>query len=56
MAQTVFAALSKKENIVHIPLWLKSIALKLTRLFTGQKTYGPIEFFMTVMTMDMIAP
>jgi hypothetical protein len=26
------------------------------RLFTGEKTYGPVEFFMTVMTHDMIAP
>jgi hypothetical protein len=30
--------------------------LGLTRFFTGSRTYGPIEFFMTVMAMDMVAP
>jgi uncharacterized protein YbjT (DUF2867 family) len=56
MAQAAFAVLDKKEKIVHIPLWIRDIVLKLIRWFSGQKTYGPIEFFMTVMTMDMIAP
>jgi hypothetical protein len=26
------------------------------RLFSSSKVYGPIEFFMTVMAMDMVAP
>jgi hypothetical protein len=26
------------------------------RWFSSEKTYGPIEFFMTAMTMDMVAP
>lgn len=56
MAQAAFAALSKKEKIMHIPLWIRDLSLKLIRWFSGQKTYGPVEFFMTVMTMDMIAP
>jgi hypothetical protein len=30
--------------------------LKLLKMFTGSKTYGPIEFFMTVMAIDMVAP
>jgi len=56
MAQAAFSAITQKAKIVHIPLFIKTIALNLTRWFSGQKTYGPIEFFMTVMTMDMIAP
>jgi uncharacterized protein YbjT (DUF2867 family) len=56
IAQTAFVALGKKQKVVHIPLWVKNITLKLIRFFSVQKTYGPIEFFMTVMTMDMIAP
>ena len=56
MADVAFYALDKKEKIVHIPLWIRDISLKLIRWFSSQKTYGPIEFFMTVMTMDMIAP
>ncbi len=56
MAQLAFTATGQKEKIIHIPLWIRNVVLKLVRLFSGQKTYGPIEFFMTVMTMDMIAP
>jgi uncharacterized protein YbjT (DUF2867 family) len=55
IAQAAFNAAGKKEKIVYIPLWIKYIALKLARWFSGQKSYGPFEFFMTVMTMDMIA-
>jgi len=28
----------------------------MVRLFSGSKVYGPIEFFMTVMAMNMVAP
>ncbi len=56
IARLAFDALNKKEKIIHIPLWIRNISLKLFRWFSGQKTYGPIEFFMTVMTMDMVAP
>jgi uncharacterized protein YbjT (DUF2867 family) len=56
IAQSAFSAVGKKVKILFIPLWIKNISLKLVRWFSGQKTYGPIEFFLTVMTMDMIAP
>ena len=56
IARIAFQSLGRKGEIVHIPIWIRDISLKLVRLFTGQKTYGPIEFFMTVMTHDMIAP
>lgn len=56
IAQAAFAALGKKEKIVYIPVWIKNVSLKLVRWFSSQRTYGPIEFFLTVMTMDMIAP
>lgn len=56
MAQTAYTALNKKTKIVHIPLWVRNVSLKLIRWFSSEKTYGPVEFFMTVMTMDMIAP
>lgn len=55
IAGMAFRVLGEKEKITHIPIWIRDISLKLIRLFTGQKTYGPIEFFMTVMTHDMIA-
>jgi hypothetical protein len=56
IGKTAFSALGKKGKIVHIPVWIRDLALFLIRWFSGQKTYGPIEFFMTVMTMDMVAP
>jgi uncharacterized protein YbjT (DUF2867 family) len=56
IAGMAFRVLGKKEKITHISIWIRDISLKLMRLFTGQKTYGPFEFFMTVMTHDMIAP
>jgi uncharacterized protein YbjT (DUF2867 family) len=55
IARAAFDATGKKGKIVHIPLWIRDASLKLIRWFTDQKTYGPIEFFMTVMTMDMVA-
>jgi uncharacterized protein YbjT (DUF2867 family) len=56
IVQLAFIALNKKMRIVYIPVWVRDFLIKLLRLFSSQKTYGPVEFFMTVMTMDMIAP
>jgi uncharacterized protein YbjT (DUF2867 family) len=56
IAGLAFKAIGKKGKITHIPLWIKTLTLFFVRLFSNQKTYGPIEFFMTVMTRDMIAP
>ena len=56
IAGMAFQVLGKKGKIVHIPVWLRNITLKLMRTFTGEKTYGPVEFFMTVMTHEMVAP
>ena len=56
IAGLAFEAIGKKEKITHIPIWIKNLTLFFVRLFSSQKTYGPIEFFMTVMTRDMIAP
>lgn len=56
IATLAFDILGEKPKIAYIPHWVRVAILKLVRLFTGSKTYGPIEFFMTVMAMDMIAP
>lgn len=56
IASQAFEVLEKKSKITYIPLWIKNLIVKLARVFTSVKTYGPIEFFMTVLTMDMIAP
>lgn len=56
IASIAFDILGKKPKITHIPDWVRVTILKLVRLLTGSKVYGPVEFFMTVMAMDMLAP
>ena len=56
IAKAAFRAAGKPPKISNIPIWVRNVTLGLIRFITGQKTYGPIEFFMTVMTMDMVAP
>ncbi len=56
IASIAFDILGKKPKITHIPDWVRVAILKLVRLLTESKVYGPIEFFMTVMAIDMLAP
>ena len=51
-----FESLGKPVKISRIPIWLRNVILATLRLFTSVKTYGPLEFFMTVLAMDMVAP
>jgi len=56
IAELALKAYGKPPKIVHLPDWIRRFVLWLFRTFTNQKTYGPIEFFMTTMVMDMQAP
>ena len=56
IAETAFKVLNKKPKITYISDWLRRFVLRLITTFTSSKVYGPVEFFMTVMAMDMIAP
>ncbi len=56
IASQAFDELEKKLKITYIPLWIRNLALRFTKFFCSVKTYGPIEFFLTVLAMDMIAP
>ncbi|MCA9931140.1 MAG: SDR family oxidoreductase [Anaerolineales bacterium] len=56
IARQAFAAAGKPAKITHIPLWVKDVTVWLAKTFTSVKTYGPMEFFMTVLAMDMVAP
>lgn len=49
-------ALEKPVRIVHLPDWLRTLTIWSLRTFTSSKTYGPIEFFLTLMADDNIAP
>ena len=54
IAELAFQVLNKKANISTVPLWMKNVVLALMRTFTSVKTYGPVEFLMTALTMDVI--
>ncbi|WP_204345811.1 SDR family oxidoreductase [Psychroserpens algicola] len=56
ISQLVLTALNKPVKIVHLPNWLRKLTLWSLRTFTSVKTYGPIEFFLTLMAKDNIAP
>lgn len=51
-----FEVLGKKSKISMIPLWVSKLTVGLLRTFTSVKTYGPVEFFMTVLAADLVAP
>ncbi len=54
IAEIAFNVLDKKNKTFLIPGWIGFIMLSLMRTFTGSKTYGPVEFFMRVLSRDMI--
>lgn len=49
-------SLKKPIKIIHLPDWLRRFTIWSLRTFTSVKTYGPIEFFLTLMAKDNIAP
>ena len=49
-------ALQKPKKIIHLPDWIRRFVIWVFRTFTSSKTYGPIEFFLTLMAEDNIAP
>jgi uncharacterized protein YbjT (DUF2867 family) len=56
VVKIAFQFLGKKEKITYVPLWVRDVVLFLIRSITSSKTYGPIEFLLTVLTMDLVAP
>jgi uncharacterized protein YbjT (DUF2867 family) len=56
IAELAFIVVDKKRRIKYMPEWMRKTILGLSRTFTSSKTYGPMEFFFTVLAMDMIAP
>ncbi|MCK0190644.1 SDR family oxidoreductase [Arenibacter sp. F20364] len=56
VAEMALRACGKPIKIIHIPHWVRKSVLWTTRTFFTSKTYGPIEFFLTLMAEDAIAP
>ncbi len=51
-----FDSVGKTTKISKIPIWVKNLIVGILKIFTSVKIYGPIEFFMTVLAIDMVAP
>jgi uncharacterized protein YbjT (DUF2867 family) len=51
-----FKSINKSVKISRVPIWVRNLTVAMLKIFTSVKTYGPIEFFMTVLAVDMIAP
>lgn len=49
-------ACQRPKKIVHLPDWTRKVFLSIMRTLTSSKTYGPVEFFLTMMAQDNIAP
>jgi uncharacterized protein YbjT (DUF2867 family) len=56
VARAAFTALEKPPRIRHVPLGLALAAGWLARMLTPQRIHGPLQFFLAVMTTDMVAP
>jgi uncharacterized protein YbjT (DUF2867 family) len=55
MARMAFKSLNTQVKITYLPWWLLSSIFTLLKLFSSEKIYGPLEFFLSVMGMDMVA-
>lgn len=55
MAHIAFKSIETQVKIIHVPKWLLRALFHMLKLVTTEKTYGPFEFFLNVVSMDMVA-
>ena len=56
IARLAFEVLHKPANIIYLPDWVRRLILKMGRYLLPKSIYGAIEFFLTIMAMDVVAP
>jgi uncharacterized protein YbjT (DUF2867 family) len=56
IAKIAFEAVNKPLRITYIPDWVRRMVLHASKLLLSSSKFGPIEFFMNVMAIEMIAP
>jgi uncharacterized protein YbjT (DUF2867 family) len=56
IAQIAFETINKPVKITYIPDWVRRMMLKISKLVLSSNKFGPIEFFLNVLVMEMIAP
>jgi len=56
IAETAFQAANLPVRITYIPDWIRRLVLKLARVCMNKYAFGPVEFFLYAMALDMKAP
>ncbi|PWN07383.1 SDR family oxidoreductase [Rhodohalobacter mucosus] len=56
IAEMAFTALGKEPKISYLPDWTRRAIIAGFRIFTSAKTYGPVEFMLTGLGQDNMAP
>lgn len=56
IATLAFEAVGRPVKITYIPDWIRRLVLRMLKMVMSSHKYGPIEFFMNVMAIDMMAP
>jgi len=56
IAKLAFESLGRRANVWHVPIWVARAGSRILRALTPVQIYGPVEFFLTVATQDMVAP
>lgn len=54
IAKIAFDSLRKESKLTYFPDWLRKLSLKIGKVLMLKYSYGPFEFFMNVMAMDMV--
>ncbi len=55
ITEIAFEAFQKKIKITYIPNWIRLLMLRIAPVFLSNASFGPVEFFLNVMAMDMDA-
>ena len=55
IAELAFDAVGKVPQLIYLPDWSRRLTIWVLRTFTPLSTYGPLEFFLTLMADDSIA-
>ena len=56
IACLAFEVLHKPANISYLPDWVRRLTLKMGKYLLPKSIYGAIEFLLTTMAMDVVAP
>lgn len=56
IAEMALKASGKPVRILHLPDWIRKGTIKALRTLTSSRTYGPYEFFLSMMAQENIAP